>query len=328
MEHFGAFAGDTLMDSGIFLWGTGNGQHAGCLSPVTLADSHFLWAEDVGTLGPWSKVETSLFGSKKSHLLWKASQKVSDKMVLVCGPCPTSMDVAWAFDKFSALPDWGSVMTVEQTAGRGRWHRQWMSPPGNLYATWVWPKELNRYGAVLDIPELLSLVVAYVLVSALKAQKIDAQIKWPNDLFINGHKIGGVLIEKKHARTMVGIGLNLVSAPPNEALRREGVPAAGFLAQVGLVLKPLSGWLELSRLAKKCLEEQVRHLSPGEFIGLVEEHFIGIGRRVVVQTEQEEPFAATIEGLAPDGSLILKRNRTEFLLYSGSILFEEGLNSG
>ena len=315
------------MESGLFLWGSGDGQQADSLSPETLADSHPLWAEDVAVLEPWSKLEAPLFGPRKSHILWRASQEMSEGMVLVCGRCPTSMDVAWTFDRIHPLPDWASVMTVEQTAGRGRWHRQWMSPPGNLYVTWVWPKELDKYESVLGIPKLLSLVVGYMLVSALKTQNFDVQIKWPNDLFWNGHKIGGILIETKHERTMVGIGLNLASAPPNDALKREGAPTAASLAQADFVLTPLSGWLELSCLAKTCLEEQVRHLSPSEFIRVVEERLIGIGQKVVVHKEREEPFTARIQGLAPDGGLVLKRKRTPFVLYSGSIHFDDGLNS-
>ena len=289
------------------------------LSPETLADSHPLWAEDVISLGPWSKLGAPLLGPGKSDILWRALQEGLNTSVLVCGRCPTSMDVAWALDVINALPDWASVMAVEQTAGRGRWHRQWMSPPGNLYVTWIWPKELDKYGPVLGIPELLSLVVAYMLASALKTQNFEVQIKWPNDLFWKGHKLGGVLIEKKHIRTMVGVGLNLVSAPPNEALKREGAPPAASLSQTGLILSPLSGWLELSRLARACLEEQIRSLSSNAFISLVEGCLIGIGQNVVVQTAQGEPFRARIKGLAPDGGLVLERKQTQTVLHSGSI---------
>jgi BirA family biotin operon repressor/biotin-[acetyl-CoA-carboxylase] ligase len=186
---------------------------------------------------------------------------------------------------------------------------------------------LEKYGPALAVPELLSLVVGYMLAIALKALHLKVEIKWPNDLFWNGHKIGGVLIEKKKGRTFVGIGLNLVSAPSNDALIREGAPPAVCLDQTGFHLTPLSGWLALSRLSKICLREEICPLAPDAFIGLVEKHLVGIGRRVVVQTEREEPFSARVEGLAPDGGLVLERERKRCVLYSGSILFDDRLNS-
>ena len=307
------------MDPGLFLWGSGDGNRVEALSPETLANSHPLWAEDVIAFGPWSKFEAPLLGPGRSDVMWRSLREGPNTPVLVCGRCPTSMDVAWALDVTKPLPDWASVMTVEQTAGRGRWHRQWMSPPGNLHATWIWPSELDKYGPVLAIPELLSLVVAFMVGSALKTQNLDVQIKWPNDLFWKSHKIGGVLIERKQMRTMVGMGLNLVFAPSNEALEREGAPPAASLSQAGLALSPMSGWLKLSWSAKMCLEEQIRSLSPSAFISLVEGRLVGMGQNVVVQTGQGEPFTARIKGLAPDGGLVLQRRQTQSVLYSGSI---------
>lgn len=314
------------MDSGLFLLGVGDGEQVEPLTPQTLGASHVVWNEDVAAFGPWSELEAPLFGAGTSHVLWRAHESVSEEMVMVCGRCRTSMGVAWVLDGRNSLPDWASVVAVEQTAGRGRWHRPWMSPPGNLYVTWIWPRRLATYGAVLAIPELLSLVVGYMLATALDALHVKVQIKWPNDLFWNGHKIGGVLIEKKHDRTLVGIGLNLVSAPSNDSLAREGDPPPASLAQAGFHLTPLSVWLALSRLAKICLKEHVRHLAPDTFVGLVEKHIVGIGRKVMVYTEGEKPFTARIAGLAPDGGLVLERESEQYVLYSGSIRFDEELN--
>jgi BirA family biotin operon repressor/biotin-[acetyl-CoA-carboxylase] ligase len=314
------------MDDGLFLWGSGDGHRVAPLTPQTLGAIHTAWNEDVSTFGPWSKLEAPLFGAETSYVLWRAHGVVPEAPVLVCGRCVTSMEVAWTLDGLKPLPDWASVITVEQSAGRGRWHRRWVSPPGNLYVTWIWPRDLDKYGATLAVPELVSLVVGYMLVNALKALNMKVQIKWPNDLFWNDHKIGGILIERKNDRTLVGIGLNLVSAPSNDVLNREGAPPATSLAQAGFHVTPLSGWLALSRLAKICLEEEVSHLPPNAFIEIVEKHLIGIGRRVVVHTGSDKPFSAKIEGLAHDGGLVLERERRQYVLHSGSILFDDGLN--
>ena len=306
---------------GIFLWGSGGNDEIGALTPEKLAGYHPLWANDVNALGPWSSQRLPMLEPENPQTVWKASRGASDTAVFICGRCPSSMDVAWRLEQANALPEWSSVIAVEQMKGRGRWHRRWVSTAGNLHVTWVWPQSKPHRDTVLHVPSLLSLVVGYMLASALENYHLDVQIKWPNDLFWNGGKLGGILIEQRNKRTLVGIGLNVVSAPPNDILEREGAPPAVSLAQAGLALPPMSAWQDLSRWAKACLENQLGHLSPRQFIALLEKRLAGLGQTVLVQTAQEDPFKAVMVGLAPDGGLILKRNDDQTVLYSGSILF-------
>jgi len=105
----------------------------------------------------------------------------------------------------------------EQTAGRGRRERVWHSSPGDgLYLSVLLRPELvaNR------IP-LLSLMAAIVVAEAVKGMtneggrtSLEVDIKWPNDVLVNGRKLSGVLIESISAgggalRVIVGIGVNL-----------------------------------------------------------------------------------------------------------------------
>jgi len=99
-----------------------------------------------------------------------------------------------------------------QSAGRGRRGRQWLSPfARNIYCT---------IGISRDIPAarqgLLSIVTGIALCRTLRqATGLQLQLKWPNDLLLDGHKLGGILIE---SRTLcagrfffaVGFGLNLM----------------------------------------------------------------------------------------------------------------------
>ncbi|MGI9557948.1 MAG: biotin--[acetyl-CoA-carboxylase] ligase [Solirubrobacterales bacterium] len=99
----------------------------------------------------------------------------------------------------------GTVVTAtEQTQGRGRYGRVWMAPAGKALL----------YSAVLREPEavypLLSLVAAVATAEAVEAvAPVSAQIKWPNDIWIEERKVAGVLIESRPPQwAVVGIGIN------------------------------------------------------------------------------------------------------------------------
>lgn len=106
----------------------------------------------------------------------------------------------------------GTVCLAEsQTAGRGRRGRQWYSPLGqNLYFSMLWKYPLPQNEAFSS----LSLVVALVIAETFTELGVpDIQIKWPNDIYYQGKKAGGILIESKIDRSgmviVIGVGLNL-----------------------------------------------------------------------------------------------------------------------
>jgi BirA family transcriptional regulator, biotin operon repressor / biotin---[acetyl-CoA-carboxylase] ligase len=113
----------------------------------------------------------------------------------------------------------GYVCTAEQqTAGRGRRGRQWVSPYArNLYLSVVW--EYNQGAAVL---EGMSLACGVAVARALAACGLPpVQLKWPNDVLYQGAKLGGILLEMTGdaagvCQVVVGIGLN-VAMPQQQA---------------------------------------------------------------------------------------------------------------
>jgi BirA family transcriptional regulator, biotin operon repressor / biotin---[acetyl-CoA-carboxylase] ligase len=98
-----------------------------------------------------------------------------------------------------------------QSAGRGRRGRQWVSPYGShLYLSYYWRLDQGMSAAMG-----LSLVAAIAVSDAVKqCFDIDVQLKWPNDIYINGVKLAGILIELEGqmsglSHSVIGIGLNL-----------------------------------------------------------------------------------------------------------------------
>ena len=106
------------------------------------------------------------------------------------------------------------VISEQQTSGRGRRGKEWYSPDaGNIYMT-IKFKDKN--------PAPLSLIIGLLISEAMDSasgQKINAGLKWPNDLLINKKKICGILIESEinadEVEFIVGIGINY-SLPKKE----------------------------------------------------------------------------------------------------------------
>ena len=125
------------------------------------------------------------------------------------------------------------VWAREQTAGRGRQGRTWLSPRGNLYLTLVLrPDCAPRQAAQLGFAAGVALGDAIGSV----CPPLDVTYKWPNDVLLNGRKVAGILLESKADTEgglewlLLGVGANVASFPkdaayPTTSLRFEGTPA-------------------------------------------------------------------------------------------------------
>src|SRR5438552_685796 len=96
------------------------------------------------------------------------------------------------------------LMADFQTGGRGRLERRWVSPAGTAL--------LVSY--VLEPNPLLSLAAG---VAAAEACGRGVRLKWPNDLLLDGRKVGGILVETTPQKAICGVGVNLTWAPEGAA---------------------------------------------------------------------------------------------------------------
>jgi BirA family biotin operon repressor/biotin-[acetyl-CoA-carboxylase] ligase len=102
------------------------------------------------------------------------------------------------------------VVADEQTAGRGRMGRRWVSPPGkNLYVSLL----LRPSVPTVDAPRL-ALVAGVAIADAVEALGVPASLKWPNDLYCGGRKAAGILAEMVSdpggvRHVVIGVGLNV-----------------------------------------------------------------------------------------------------------------------
>lgn len=101
------------------------------------------------------------------------------------------------------------ISAEEQTAGRGRYQRKWVSPRGvNIYATFYFRLPVNSLHLVS-----LAQVMTYSFAAVLLQEGLHPKIKWPNDVQLGGKKVSGVLCEtvfhKDFVELFLGIGINV-----------------------------------------------------------------------------------------------------------------------
>jgi BirA family biotin operon repressor/biotin-[acetyl-CoA-carboxylase] ligase len=197
------------------------------------------------------------------------------------------------------------VLAREQTAGRGQHGRSWQCPPGAgvLMSVLLFPPPPLRRPALLTAWAAVS-----VCETIRQATGQDAGIKWPNDVFLRGKKVCGILIEQGRG-TVAGIGLNVAQSA--ESLARAGLPLAGSLACfTDRRLDPV----EVFRLLVAQLDAEYDRLCRGDIAGL-ESSWKGrlglLGRPVVMECldgvrhgRLRDLSFAGVELELPDGGLI------------------------
>lgn len=95
------------------------------------------------------------------------------------------------------------ICSRKQTAGRGQQKRHWVSPEGNIYLS-----ALLNLESALD--GRLALEIALNITQMPSLEHLNLKVKWPNDLYYNNKKLGGILIEPISTyQVVIGVGLNL-----------------------------------------------------------------------------------------------------------------------
>ena len=158
----------------------------------------------------------------------------------------------WAKAYASQLTEPFTCITAhEQTAGHGRFNRPWASPPGqNIYATLVFQVP-NPCTYLCNIGQVMALSCAQLL----REKGLAAELKWPNDILINGKKISGVLTEtvplENTTAVILGVGLNVNME--SALLQALDQPATSLLQLTGKM------W-SLPELLQELLEKFLTHL--------------------------------------------------------------------
>lgn len=191
--------------------------------------------------------------------------------------------------------DW--LVADRQNAGRGRQGRTWFDGSGNFMGSTV-----VRPGAGDPPLGTLALVAGLALleaVSPLIPPPSKAQLKWPNDLLIDGAKLSGILLEGAGGAVIVGIGVNLAQAPAVEGRETIALSAFGPAPDRDLFAASLTLHFdaELERWRSYGLEPLLRRWQAAAH---------PLGTPLTVGEPGEVPLQGTFAGLASDGALQLR----------------------
>ncbi len=200
--------------------------------------------------------------------------------------------------------DGALVVADEQTAGRGRLNRRWVTRPGAALALslLLHPGE-QELGRLL----LFSPLAALALHDALEQRwGLGSQIKWPNDVLLAGRKVAGILVESAWLGSqllgvVVGVGINIApsSVPPAGELI---FPATSIEDQLG---RPVDR-LELMRALLEEMFAWRPRLGSPEFYQTWEDHLAYRGEWVQIQQLGQPSLEGIVLGIAPGGNLRLQ----------------------
>jgi BirA family biotin operon repressor/biotin-[acetyl-CoA-carboxylase] ligase len=231
-------------------------------------------------------------------------------------------------------PVW--VLAGRQRGGRGRKGRQWVSPPGNLHLSVA--LELAAPAGDLAQLSFIAAISAHKALCALAMRHGQPALqgllalKWPNDLLLAERKLGGILLESESAATapgeaaqggqarhlvVIGWGINLASAPPDEKVRWPAVA----LEEAGLTVSPL----EAAGLVRDYFRRWLSRWRAEGFAPVRaawERRAWGLNREVAVRAGAAV-HRGRLRGLAEDGALVLESRRGARLnIHAGEILPE------
>ncbi|GAB4314043.1 MAG: biotin--[acetyl-CoA-carboxylase] ligase [Pseudothermotoga elfii] len=194
-----------------------------------------------------------------------------------------------------------AVVAEMQTNGRGRYNRNWLSPQGGLWFSILFkPRKSLR-------PAFFTKVCSLSVIKALQALKVEAKIKWPNDIYINGKKLAGILTESVFDENIpkaiiTGIGINVNNNIPQE-LSNKAISLYQITGQIydpkiilKMILRQIDGMIRryskkpeiTTRLWKKYMIQK-----EGQVISFIKSNIIQSGKLLKIL---EESLLIEIEG--------------------------------
>ncbi len=203
------------------------------------------------------------------------------------------------------------IVADTQSDGRGRQGRGWDSPPGGLYIT-----VLLEAGSHAN---LMPLVAGVAVAETMRdGFGVEAVLKWPNDVLIEGRKVGGILVDAdwsgdERGVILLGVGVNLNNTIPKlleeaTSLSVEAGEEIDVDAFLGSLLKRLEGILS------------TLEVDPGELLARWEGLSETLGRRIVIKDSSGDVFEGIAESIDYDGALKLNCGGRMIRVLSGTVL--------
>lgn len=207
------------------------------------------------------------------------------------------------------------LIAMHQHSGAGRRGSQWASPlGGNLYLSAGW-----HFGVSLRRVAVLPLIVAARVADEIESLLPSAiQLKWPNDLFCDGKKFGGILVESQTLSdgviaAVIGVGINVNTTPAEVRVHR---PITSLSEQTG-ALVDLQAVAEAVTLGIFLACQDVASSSTYDWHGAWSKRDLLLGRQVTLDSPTLS--GGVVRGLSEDGGLRVEHQYGIETLYAGEV---------
>jgi len=212
-----------------------------------------------------------------------------------------------------------------QTAGVGRFGRRWESPAGGLWCTLAWPVNLSPRRVLDGLGLRIGMACVHTVEQTLGAHGHGegVTLKWPNDVFVKGKKVLGVLTEviERRGKTYALVGVGVNGNFPVADLPAELQDAATTLMDIVHGRVNLDRVLEGLRM-RLCEALMTEGVSPQLLIDL-RSHLHGVGRQVTITLPDKTKKTGELLGVGDDGRLRLRIGDEEYAAPSSAELHHE-----
>lgn len=223
----------------------------------------------------------------------------------------------------AGAPEGLVLAAEEQTAGRGRLDRTWLSPPR---AALTFSVLLRPVGVPPVRRGWLPLLVGVAAATAVRqVSGLDVRLKWPNDLLLGPHKLAGILAEQSGGAVIAGIGVNVsatrgelpatgAAALPATSLLLEGAASLDRERLLREILAQIERWYQAWRDTQIPGDPQASGLRAA-YLGLCST----VGRDVRADLPSGTVIRGTAAGIDTDGRLIVRTPDGEVAVSAGDV---------
>jgi len=251
------------------------------------------------------------------EIKWNLKTKTMGRVIHVYESVGSTNNIAYGLAEKGA-EEGVIVIAREQTKGKGRLGRSWLSPPeGGIYLSCILRPDIIPN----EVPKVTLVAGLSVAKAIRKFSGLEALIKWPNDILISDRKTGGILTELKAEMDKVnfavlGMGIN-VNIPKKDlpkgatSIKEESKSSSDF------------SLVELVRILLEALEEEYAKFKKEGFASVRNElkgYSCTLGREVNITASDKKKFEGKAVDINADGALVLKlQSGKEATFLSGDV---------
>ncbi len=201
--------------------------------------------------------------------------------------------------KSTELNNYTVLTANNQSNGKGRKDRTWISDEGNLFASIL----------IKNAPVKEPFYFPFITALAIQSTIPNSKIKWPNDILLSGKKLAGILIEKSKSNVIIGFGINITNHPTDNTLYK-----TTSLINEGIEINK-------NDLLNQVLKQfnKFEKLNENEVIKKINKNLAFINEKVTI-SDNNTTYTGNISFIDNKGNLVINNNNKPETINFGEII--------